>query len=150
VKALTIKQPWADAIVHGSKRVENRTWMTAYRGALALHAGKAADSDGDLVVRAFEPQAAASFPDERGAIIGLATLVDVHPFADVGPGRPHCCTDLYAVREPGTFHWVVRNPIALPEPIVHKGQLGLWQVRDQVAEEIATAARGRRDVRQFL
>lgn len=37
--ALTIKQPWASAIMAGLKRVENRTWRTDYRGPLAIHAG---------------------------------------------------------------------------------------------------------------
>ena len=30
MKALTIKQPWAWAITHGTKRVENRTWKPPF------------------------------------------------------------------------------------------------------------------------
>lgn len=39
MRALTIRQPWAGRIAHGDKRVENRTWGTAYRGLLLVHAG---------------------------------------------------------------------------------------------------------------
>jgi hypothetical protein len=39
VKCLTVCQPWAWAIVHGRKHVENRTWATDYRGPLLIHAG---------------------------------------------------------------------------------------------------------------
>ncbi|MBB3041198.1 hypothetical protein [Nocardioides soli] len=39
MKALTVQQPWAWAIVHGGKDVENRTQAWSYRGLLAIHAG---------------------------------------------------------------------------------------------------------------
>lgn len=41
MKAITVKQPWAWAIAHGGKTVENRSRGTAYRGPLAIHAGQA-------------------------------------------------------------------------------------------------------------
>ncbi len=40
MKALTICQPYAELIMRGVKRVENRTWATRYKGALLIHAGK--------------------------------------------------------------------------------------------------------------
>lgn len=133
MKALTIKQPWADAIVHLDKRVENRTWGTRYRGALAIHAGKALDSDAVTRFR----RVADIFPDERGAFIGYATLVDVHE-RTLG-----CCPGSdYAVRADGVWHWVLRAPIALLEPVAYTGKLGLWQVPDHVAEAIVEASRG--------
>jgi len=41
VKALTLKQPWASLILSGAKRVETRSWSTAYRGPLIITASKA-------------------------------------------------------------------------------------------------------------
>jgi len=38
MKALSIRQPWANKIVDGEKTVENRTWRTKYRGPLLIHA----------------------------------------------------------------------------------------------------------------
>ena len=38
MKALSIRQPWAWLIVHGSKRVENRSRRTHYRGPVLIHA----------------------------------------------------------------------------------------------------------------
>ena len=40
MKAISIQQPWAWAIVNGFKPVENRTWRTNYTGQLLIHAGK--------------------------------------------------------------------------------------------------------------
>lgn len=41
MKALSIRQPWAHAILHLGKRVENRDWAgCSYRGPILLHASK--------------------------------------------------------------------------------------------------------------
>lgn len=41
MKALSIMQPWASAILHLGKRLENRGWQgCSYRGPLLLHASK--------------------------------------------------------------------------------------------------------------
>lgn len=46
MKALSILQPWAWAIVNGYKPVENRTWRTSFRGRFLVHAGKGFDTEG--------------------------------------------------------------------------------------------------------
>lgn len=40
MRALSLWQPWASAIALGAKRVETRSWSTAYRGLVAIHAAK--------------------------------------------------------------------------------------------------------------
>lgn len=37
-KALTLWQPWASLVALGVKTIETRSWSTAYRGPLAIHA----------------------------------------------------------------------------------------------------------------
>lgn len=39
MKVLTVRQPWAWAIAHGGKDVENRATLWRYRGPLLIHAG---------------------------------------------------------------------------------------------------------------
>lgn len=41
LRALSIRQPWAWAITHAGKRIENRSWSTNYRGPILIHAGAA-------------------------------------------------------------------------------------------------------------
>ena len=41
MKALTILQPWASLIACGAKMIETRSWSTAYRGEIAIHAALA-------------------------------------------------------------------------------------------------------------
>src|SRR5678816_1962262 len=40
LKGLSIRQPWAEAIMHHGKRVENRTFYTTYRGPILIHVSK--------------------------------------------------------------------------------------------------------------
>jgi len=44
--ALSIQQPWAWAIIHGGKDVENRTWPTKFRGRFLVHASRKFDWEG--------------------------------------------------------------------------------------------------------
>lgn len=47
MKAISIRQPWAWAFLHG-KDVENRNWkgLPKYRGPILIHASKTFDHDG--------------------------------------------------------------------------------------------------------
>lgn len=40
MKALSLMQPWATLIARDLKRIETRSWRSAYRGPLAIHASK--------------------------------------------------------------------------------------------------------------
>jgi len=72
VKALTVHQPFAHAIVAGFKNVENRTWRPSRLGLrILIHAGKGTPSPDAL--------AAVDMDDDvdhlpRGAVVGSAVL----------------------------------------------------------------------------
>lgn len=40
MRVLTLTQPWATLVAIGAKKIETRSWSTAYRGPLAIHAAK--------------------------------------------------------------------------------------------------------------
>jgi hypothetical protein len=48
-----------------------------------------------------------------------------------------CDSPWKAGDDPDYFCWLVRNPIALAEPIPWKGQLGLFDVPDSLFPEVA-------------
>src|SRR5262245_50013899 len=79
--ALSVRQPWAWAIVAGHKNIENRSWSTTHRGPLLIHAGQTMSNE-DLE-RIEEYADALGFkaprPDAllRGGIIGAVDVVDV-------------------------------------------------------------------------
>ncbi|MBU3865576.1 hypothetical protein KN815_16260 [Streptomyces sp. 4503] len=124
MKALTVRQPFADAIIHGHPRyglktAENRPKPIPpkYLGeTILIHAGKAwhpLGKDVDWEQR----------PDARMAIIGTARLIGVH--VDGG-----CCAPWGMV---GYFHWQLADarPLTTPIPDV-AGQLGLWTPDDDI------------------
>jgi hypothetical protein len=76
--ALSVRQPWAWLIVHGHKPIENRSWSTAVRGTIGIHAGKRFDEDGYRWVRENFAEIDMPAPDEfeRGGIVGRVNLID--------------------------------------------------------------------------
>lgn len=90
-----IRQPWAHFIVHGLKRIENRTWATKHRGPVLIHAAKGMTQaeffEACDFLQARKIQCEIPHPSklQRGGIIGRANLVDcIRESADpwfVGP-----------------------------------------------------------------
>lgn len=116
MKALTIKQSWADHIAYGLKSTENRTWKTSYRGPVLIHAGAALDPHsrpwGEPLVREIT----------RSAILGIARIADCH-------WSTGCCEPW---GEPGVYHWTLTDVEALPMPVPCKGRLGLWTPSEEI------------------
>lgn len=129
MKALTIKQPWAYAILAGYKNIENRSWPTRYRGPLAIHAAAADAAEGHRDERVIRMLSVLHEPDEdvpydRGAVIAVADLVDCHP------AKGGCCApwgDDYPSPKP-IYHWQLARVSPLVEPLVVKGRQQLWNV----------------------
>lgn len=154
MRGLTVKQPWAWAIIHGGKDVENRSrnLAGAYRGPVAIHAGLSDDPDAlDVLERLVEnwhtPVRAGDDPwkyrpdGTRGAIIGVVDLVGAHLGSERtyrGAGVTMLCSPW---AETDAWHLVLANPRPLAHPIPCRGALGLWTVpadleaaiREQVA-----------------
>jgi hypothetical protein len=118
VKAITIRQPWAWAVVFGIKRVENRTWATRYRGPRLIHAGKSRASLGR------EADLLPGLPpyDELPyrAIVGVVTLVDCVP-VDQAPPAPFT---------EGPWCWILADARPFRRPIPHRGLIRLFEVDD--------------------
>ncbi|NET44870.1 MAG: ASCH domain-containing protein [Okeania sp. SIO2B3] len=117
IKCLTLKQPWAWAIFNLGKDIENRIWRTAYRGLLYIHAGKQFDDLGKLwILQRFN----AVIPDnlETGCILGSVEITDISRDSF---GSRWSMSD--------QWHWKLRNPLLLNNPIETKGHLSLWDFK---------------------
>ena len=84
--ALSIRQPWAWAIVHGGKDIENRSWTRrvpgySFRGEFCIHAAKGMTRDeyeyasDSIIKNGGAPPAAKDLL--RGGIIGVGRVVDL-------------------------------------------------------------------------
>ena len=155
MRVITVRQPWAWAIVRGGKDVENRTRNIAgsYRGPVAIHAGLRYDHEATQPVR--DMVGYTRFPDlphtwnrsrwALGAIIGVVELVDVHEPDAFPDGRPFCWPDGWVTGTmcspwamDGHRHLELANPRAVA-PIPAKGKLGLWRPDAELLAQIEAA-----------
>ncbi len=103
VKAISVKQPWANMVASGEKTIETRTWSTDYRGEL-------------LIVSSKSPRIAPA-----GFGLAIATLVGCRPMAK--DDEAAACCEIY----PNAKAWVLEN-IRRIHPFPVSGQLGLYEV----------------------
>lgn len=136
IRALSIRQPWAWAILHAGKDVENRSRGTGYRGLVAIHASLRAEADvlfpTPHAIRKYLTAQRDKAPEleVRGAVVAVARITDCHPgpvwnFSHTrGTTRPLCSP--WAVID--QHHWLLSGVRPLAEPVPCKGALGLWRL----------------------
>lgn len=121
LRALSIRPPWAWAIVYAGKRIENRSWSTNYRGPLLIHASSSlSHSD----VRSLERILGRRVDPGlfiKGAIVATGVLADIVPVQKT--------KSRWAV---GPLCWVLRDVQPLAEPIPVSGALQLWDPRKRL------------------
>lgn len=170
LRILTVRQPWAWAIIHAGKDVENRTRNIAgdYRGPVAIHAGL---QDDDTLLDYGHPMAGLIDPpcphtrktshnsfscdwcsrvthlrySHQGHIIGIVDLVGAHRAAGSNPGELQRCSpyagDLCSPwAEPETWHMEIANPRPLTHPYPYRGTLGLRTLPTTITEQVMALA----------
>lgn len=148
IKALTVQQPWAGAIAVGAKTTENRSTLWKHRGILAIHAGSRwSDRGGQsrLVNAAADrdPRSMDAWPPEfvvTGHVIALVVVEDAHRNAE------GCCDDEWAEWSYREHKGGVRGDVVHLtlsdatrdefDPIPCPGRLGLWDLPEEVAEQV--------------
>ena len=126
MKALSIRQPWAELILQARKTIELRTWQTHYRGHLAIHASQTVGEEA-CIAYGLDPASVV-----RGALIGTVELVDM---VTLDEAAWEALRDQHqSLRDfPGPmFGWRLENPQRLPQPIPMQGRMSLFNVPDEV------------------
>lgn len=131
MKTLSVKQPWAAALVYGVKLIEIRTWHTKYRGPLLIHASKEYDYVGEKALASFMPMLK-KHGVHQGGIIGQVELVLVKPYMTIqdwiGDLKRHRCPVGWyqpPSKKTAMYGWLIDKPQPLQFTAVD-GQLGLW------------------------
>lgn len=133
MKALTVKQPWANLIISGLKDIENRTWKTNFRGRVYIHCSQKpvpmnGNDDGFIPtmpqlkeIFKFIPTSQGRWPDvmaayTNSAIIGEVDIID-------------CVQNHSSIwAQPDVWNWVLANAVKYDQPILNvKGGLSFWQ-----------------------
>lgn len=147
MKALSLTQPWATLVAIGAKRIETRSWGTAFRGELAIQATQGFPRDCQELC-ATEPfrtvLKAAGFTNTkelpRGAIVAVARLVGCVGTAHMDYVTPSPCPHEIAFGDYsfGRFAWLLDDVAPATKPILCKGALGLWEVPPSVWQALTT------------
>lgn len=155
MRILTVRQPWAWAIIHGGKNVENRVRNIAgsFRGPIAIHVAldDAEAAPGSLWRqhadwyrnRAPQPKTRVPAWSDRGRIIGAVDLVSVHDgrteslHTNVGEIIGTAACSSWAQSD--AHHLVLANPRALADPIPYRGALGLRRLDEDMTARVMEA-----------
>lgn len=123
--ALSIRQPWAWAILYAGKTIENRDWPTNFRGRLLIHASKTCtrreyeDAIDFMQQRLILTEGGLKVPPleqlDRGGIIGSVEVID-------------CVSHSNSAWFIGEHGFVLRKPKPMPF-VPYKGRLGFFNVQ---------------------
>lgn len=117
MKALSLKQPFAELILQGRKTIELRKWNTKFLGEFLIHASKKPD---EKAMREFGFE---NLP--CGFIVGKATLADVKKYENEEAHKKdrkfHLASNAW-----GKFGFILEN-VKRIKPIPAKGKLNFWE-----------------------
>jgi hypothetical protein len=136
---VSVLQPWATLILAGAKHFETRGWRTAYRGRLAVQAGRRFPNAARALCRT-EPFRAllrqAGFDDldalPLGVVLGSVEVVECCRVEDL---------ELAAIGEqeqalgdfrPARWAWQLRDPRPLAAPVSVIGKRGVFPLPESV------------------
>ena len=130
-KALSLLQPWASLVAMGVKKIETRSWQTAYRGTLFIHASLGKKGK----VLTHEPPFSKHIQNfdalPFGAVIGHVQLDDVVPvenlfYSDAKLNALTLEEKAFGDYTKGRYAWLLSEPVMFAKPVAMKGGLGLW------------------------
>ncbi len=134
---LSIQQPWADLIMSGKKRVENRnrSWQDAQNRlrageqvCLGIHVSTGlsvwdglSPADRDHYAPGWTPGCSSTY----GALIGIVPVVQICRWKELSPElREHIFADRHF-----DWHWVLGKPLNLSSPFEWSGNASLFKVQ---------------------
>lgn len=157
---ITLKQPWATLVAIGAKQVETRSWGTALRGPIAIHASKRWERM-DIELCFIEPFKSALLAAGYGApnalplgqVIAVAELVgcsqiqidrkQVFLLNDGGGVVPVSETERhFGWFASDRYGWMFGRVVALAEPVPAVGKLGIWSWQPPPDQVFRTATAG--------
>jgi len=115
MKVLSLKQPFAELILLGRKKIELRKWNTKFRGEFLIHSSKIPDKE------AMGRFGFVNLP--CGFIVGKARLVDIKKYNDEEHRKDrklHLASEVW-----GKYGFILDN-VRRVKLIPAKGKLGFW------------------------
>lgn len=131
MKAFTVHQPYAYAIVAGLKGYETRPRRTHIRGRVAVHAGEKITP---FLKSVEDEMRLGESLLHYGAVLGTVEIVDCVP-VEALIGKLSELERVLGDYTPGRFAWVLKNPVMFDRPIPARGFQGWWNWEERSEDE---------------
>ncbi len=119
MKVLSIKQPFAELILQGKKKIELRKWNTKFRGEFLVHTSKNSDK------QAMKKFGFSELP--LGCIIGRVKLIEVKEYQNETQHKRDKNLHL-ASSSWGNYGFILENPKRMKKVSIN-GKLGFWELK---------------------
>lgn len=135
IKIITLWQPWASFVALGLKHYETRSWLTFYRGKLAIHAAKRPLDDEALKLTwrveklAGQKLNPVDFKYPLGCIVAIADLTECFPITALPASPIELAVGDWRIGLE-RHAWQLENICSLAEPIECPGNQGLRRIED--------------------
>ena len=127
MKVISLTEPYATLIRNGIKTIETRSWKTNYRGKLYIHASATripAKTRTNTALMALVGDAELN----HGKIICACELADCVEMTEayITEIQKNGNEYISGIYEVGRYAWILKDIVALDDPIPAKGRLGIW------------------------
>jgi len=120
MKALSIKQPFAELILQGRKKIELRKWNTKFRGTFYIH------TSGNIDKEMMKKYGFKELPKQ--SIVGKARLVDVKKYENEKEFLDDKDKHLGSNIKLGKYGFILED-VKRVKSFSYKGQLGFFDVK---------------------
>ncbi len=120
MKALSLKQPWAELVLQGKKTIELRRWNTKFRGEFYIHAS------GNIDEEKMKEYNLKDLP--RQSLVGKAKLIDVKIYENEKEFFQDSNKHLAKESKWGKYGFILEDAKRI-NPISYKGQLNFFDVK---------------------
>lgn len=126
MKAISIRQPWAQLILSGKKKIDLRSWSTEYRGPLIVHASKTIEEEACLRFN-LQPSAL-----PKGVLLGWVMLDKIErldPETYKTQEQLHLSSNPYSSP---IYGWFFSKPQLFDQPRPYTGRIRFFDVPDEI------------------
>ena len=124
MKVLSLKQPWAELILQGRKKIELRKWNTKFRGEFLIHASKKVDAE------AMSHFGFVELP--LGKIVGKAFLKEVKKYDFTEDFEKD--SNLHLASTDWGLYGFILEGVSRVDEILCNGKLGFWDFDGKISK----------------
>jgi len=126
IKALTLWPPWGQFMAKGLKKIETRSWYTAYRGPLAIHSG-ARIYRKEIPPEVYELAIKTLGPEHQWQLGKILCIVNLNECLKTAYVNPNKLERMLGNYELGRYAWCTSMIKVFQNPVPARGMQRMWE-----------------------